>query len=253
MPGGNLQLGSFIMLQSKSSLMAPLLLLAILSGCAQSLEIGGDPAVSVLPTGVMPAPVATDLTNRNDLFSLGPYDKVTIEVFGIPELVAKDILVDANGAVSFPLAGSINVAGLTPAQAEQAIAARLTQAYIRDPKVTVNVIESVSHAVTIDGQVKRPGQYPIAGGMTLLRSISLAEGVTENARLNDVVVFRTVGGQRYAALYNLGAIRRGQYRDPEIYANDIIMVGDSASRRLFRDLVTAIPAVLTPIVILLTQ
>lgn len=201
----------------------------------------------------MPAPVATDLTSRNDLFSLGPYDKLNIEVFGIPELVARDILVDANGAVSFPLAGSINVLGLTPAQAEQAIAARLTQAYIRDPRVTVNVVESVSHAVTIDGQVKRPGQYPIAGGMTLLRSVSLAEGVTENARLNDVVVFRTVGGQRYAALYNLGAIRRGRYRDPEIYANDIIMVGDSASRRLFRDLVTAIPAVLTPIVILLTQ
>lgn len=201
----------------------------------------------------MPAPVATDVVNRNDLYSLGPYDKLTIEVYGIPELVARNILVDANGAISFPMAGSINVGGLTPAQVEQAIAARLVQAYIRDPVVTVNVLESVSHAVTVDGQVRRPGQYPIAGGMTLLRSVSLAEGVTENARLNDVVVFRTVQGQRYAALYNLAAIRRGRYRDPEIYANDIVMVGDSASRRLFRDLVAAVPAVLTPIVILLSQ
>jgi polysaccharide export outer membrane protein len=241
------------MLQSKSKLAAPLLFMAVVSACAPSREIGGDPVLSVMPAGELPAPTATDVVNPNDLYSLGPYDKLTIEVYGIPELVARNIQVDANGAISFPMAGSLNVGGMTPAQVEQAIAARLTQAYIRNPVVTVNLLESVSHAVTIDGQVRKPGQYPVAGGMTLLRSVSLAEGVTENARLNDVVVFRTVGGQRYAALYNLAAIRRGRYQDPEIYANDIIMVGDSASRRLFRDLVAAVPAVLTPIVILLSR
>lgn len=239
--------------KSNSSLLVALFSLAILSGCGGARAIGGDPNLSVLPTGELPSPTSFDAIKQNSIYSLGPYDKLTIEVFGLPELAAKEILVDANGSISFPLAGPINVSGMTPAQLEQEIALRLAAAYIRDPKVTVNLVESVSHSVTIDGQVKRPGQYAVAGGMTLMRSISLAEGITENARLSDVVVFRTVGGQRYAALYDLGAIRRGRYRDPEIYANDVVMVGDAASRKLFRDLLTAVPAVLTPIVILLTQ
>ena len=86
-----------------------------------------------------------------------------------------------------------------------------------------------------------------------MRSVALAEGISTDARLNDVVVFRTVNGQRFAALYNLGAIRRGRYPDPAIYANDIIMVGDNASSRLFKDIISAVPGILTPIIILLTQ
>jgi polysaccharide export outer membrane protein len=171
----------------------------------------------------------------------------------MPELAVREAVVDANGTIGVPLVGNVNAGGLTLAQLEAELASRLSEAYIRRPQVTVNLLEMVSHNITIDGQVKRPGQYPIPGNMTLLRSISLAEGATENAKLEDVVVFRTVNGQKYAAMFNLASIRRGRYPDPGIYPNDIIMVGDAASRRLFKDLVTAIPAVLTPIVILLTQ
>lgn len=241
------------MVKSKSGFLVSLCILAVLSGCTQSREIGGDPALSVVSSTELPIPMSADLSRPSSLYSIGPYDKLNIEVFGIEELAVKNVLVDVNGAISFPLAGTLDVTGMTPEQVAKLIESRLRQAYIRDPKVTVNLVESVSHAITVDGQVRRPGQYPVAGGMTLLRSVALAEGATENARLNDVVVFRTVGGQRYAALYNLAAIRRGQYGDPPIYANDIVMVGDAASRRLFKDLATAIPALLTPVVILLTQ
>jgi polysaccharide export outer membrane protein len=77
--------------------------------------------------------------------------------------------------------------------------------------------------------------------------------VTEFARLQDVVIFRTVGEQQMAALYNLSAVRRGAYPDPEIFAGDVIVVGDSPARRLFRDVLQASPLFVTPIVALLQR
>jgi polysaccharide export outer membrane protein len=227
--------------------------LASLAACATTPEIGGDPGLQVASMAGLPVPGPADIAQNNTLYTVGPYDKLMIDVWGVSELSTKEIQVDANGAISVPLAGPMTVSGLTSAQLEQIIEMRLRDNYVRNPKVSVNLTETVSHAITIDGSVKRPGVYPVAGGMTLMRSIALAEGTGNDARLNDVVVFRTVDGKRYAALYNLGAIRRGRYPDPAIYANDIVMVGDAASKRLFKDLLTAVPAILTPIIILLTQ
>ncbi len=79
-----------------------------------------------------------------------------------------------------------------------------------------------------------------------MRAIAQAEGTDEYSRLDDIVVFRTVEGQRMAALYDLNAIRHGAYSDPEVYANDVIMVGDSNTRRLFKDILSIVPALATP-------
>ena len=70
---------------------------------------------------------------------------------------------------------------------------------LRDPQVTVNfkapssssALAFQSMAVSVDGEVKRSGAYPVAGRMTLMRAVALAGGVTEYAKLDDVVVFRT--------------------------------------------------------------
>jgi polysaccharide biosynthesis/export protein len=65
------------------------------------------------------------------------------------------------------------------------------------------------------------------------------------------VIFRTVKGQQLAALYNLKAIRRGNYQDPEVFANDVVVVGDSQARRLFKDALQFVPLLTTPLVIAL--
>jgi len=54
-----------------------------------------------------------------------------------------------------------------------------------------------------------------------------------------------------AGLYNLGAIRRGVYPDPAIYANDVVVVGDSPSRRLFKNLISLAPILSAPLIVLL--
>ena len=72
--------------------------------------------------------------------------------------------------------------------------------------------------------------------MTLLKAIARAEGWTEFSKKREVLVFRKVGGQQYAALYDAKAIERGQYSDPELYPNDTVVVGDSQARRNLKDL-----------------
>jgi polysaccharide export outer membrane protein len=140
---------------------------------------------------------------------------------------------------------------MTAEELAQAITKGLCGAYVRDPRVSVNISRAVSQVVAVDGAVGKPGLYPLSGKMSLLRVIALASSTTEFARENHVVVFREAGGKKYAALYDLRAIRQGAYVDPEIYANDIVVVGDSQARRIFRDVLSASGLLTTPIIALL--
>jgi polysaccharide export outer membrane protein len=140
------------------------------------------------------------------------------------------------------LAGTIPAGGKTPAEVAAMISERLRGRYVRDPQVTVNLKETVSQVVTVDGDVREPGLYPVVGNMTLMRAIATAKGTTEFADSGNVVVFRTVNGQKMVALYNLTAIRRGNYDDPAIYPNDVITIGESQARRFFHDFLQLAPA-----------
>jgi len=183
-------------------------------------------------------------------YTIGPSDKLAVDVYGISE-VSRQVTVDPMGQISIPLAGSIQAAGLTPAQLASVVTTRLQGNYVRDPRVTVNVLEILSQAITVEGEVTTPGIYPVTTRMTLLRAIARAQGTTEYAKENYVVVFRTVDNKKLAALYDLRAIRTGLYDDPQIFANDVVVVGESRARRVFKDVLAATPLIVTPLITLL--
>ena len=86
--------------------------------------------------------------------------------------------------------------GLTTAELSSRIEDDLRSGnYVNDPHVAVNIEEAGSLAFTVDGQVNDPGDFTATPGLTLMRAVAQAKGVNEFARLNDVVVFRTVKGQ----------------------------------------------------------
>jgi polysaccharide export outer membrane protein len=228
-----------------------LLLLLLLSACAGKTVLGGAQGINVVPGTELPTPDRTDLFAESRPYLIGPFDKLLIDVFGIDELSQKEVQTDASGRISFPLAGVIEAAGRTPAEVENEIEMRLRSRFVRDPQVTVNLKETVSQVITVDGQVKEPGLYPVIGKMTLMRAVATAKGTAEFAKMEDVVIFRTVKGQQMAALYNLDAIRKGNYGDPEVFANDVVVVGDSKARRLFKDALQIVPALVTPLILLL--
>jgi polysaccharide biosynthesis/export protein len=227
------------------------LLTLALSACAGSRALGGASSVKVIGGTDLPTPGRADLIAQDRPYLIGPFDKLVIDVFGIEELSKKEVQTDASGRISFPLAGVVEAAGRTPAEVETILEERLRIGFVRDPQVTVNLKETVSQVITVDGQVREPGLYPVIGRMTLIRAVATAKGTDEFAKLDDVVVFRTVNGQQYAALYNLKAIRRGGYPDPEVFANDVVVVGDSSARRLFKNALQIAPLLTTPLIVLL--
>ncbi len=221
----------------------------LLASCAGPAAIGTSPDVSVVSADELPAPSRGDLLAANRAYLIGPFDKLNIDVFGIEDLT-KEVQIDASGRLSFPLIGVVEAAGLTPGELSDEIEERLRGRYVRDPEVTINLEETVSQVITVDGQVENAGLYPVVGRMTLMRAVATAGGTSEFAKLSDVVIFRTVNGQQLAGLYNLKAIRRGNYNDPEVFANDVIIVGDSQARRIFKDILQASPLLTTPLIIL---
>ena len=227
------------------------LVATLLAGCATPQPLTSTEQLTVVDTnGVLPPPDRGDLTAGDRPALIGPLDTIQVDVFNVTAL-SREIQVDASGRIAMPLAGTIDARGRTAAELAEAIEAALRQHYVRNPEVIVNIKSSVSQVATIDGQVNDPGLYPVTNQMTLMRIIASARGMSEFARQEEVVILRTVGNQRMAGLYNVAAIRRGTYPDPAIYANDVIIVGDSPQRRLFRDIISASPLLVAPLITIL--
>lgn len=212
---------------------------------------GSDNAAdyTIVKGSELPAPRIGDRTGPERPYYIGPFDKLRIDVFGVGELSKQEIQADASGRISFPLVGVIEAGGKTPGELAMTLQEKLAR-YIRNPDVTVNLEETVSQVVTVDGAVVEPGLYPVIGKMTLMRAVARAKGLSEFARPSQVAIFRTVDGKQMAAVYSLKAIREGRYPDPEVFADDVVVVGDSQLRRIFKDVLTAAPLITTPLILL---
>lgn len=228
-----------------------LLLATVVSGCGQRQPLETSSRLTVVPdSSVLPPPNRNDLTAGDRPALIGPLDTIQVDVFNVPDL-SREMQVDAGGRIAMPLAGTIDARGKTAEELSQAIETALRARYVRNPQVTVNIRSSVSQVVTVDGQVVEPGLYPVTNQMTLLRVIASAKGLSEFARQDDVVILRIVDNRKMAGLYNIDAIRRGAYDDPLVYANDVIIVGDSPQRRRFRDIVSLAPLLAAPLIAIL--
>lgn len=210
------------------------------AGCARTKPL--DPAVvtAATITDALPAPKVGDQIGAPREYRIGPLDKLRVQVFGVPEL-DREGQVDVNGNLSLPLIGGVPAAGETATGLAQRLERLYEQRYLRDPQVSVTVIEALSQQVTVDGAVSRPGQYPVLGNSSLMTVVAAAQGTNEFARLDDVVVFRTINDKRMIARFSLAAIRGGAADDPAIYGNDIVVVGTGRGRLNLRDLFLLTP------------
>lgn len=211
----------------------------LLGACASSVRLN-ETSTAVHVAKDLAPPDSTQIAVDPTTYRIGPTDVLTVSVFGATEL-DREGAVDAGGNFAVPLAGTVTAAGKTPQQLADDIEAKLRGPYLKDPQVTVNVKESHAQIMTVDGQVREPGVYTISGRMTLQQAIATAKGATDVASVKNVVVFRTVSGQKMAAMFNLVDIRSGRTPDPDIYGNDIVVVGENATRRFLRDAAIAFP------------
>ena len=222
-------------LARRYSVMAGCLAVTVLiTGCAESR--GGTipydrPLAAPDPTSI--APLESD-------YKISPMDKLTIKVFKSEDLTG-DYDVDLTGKISMPLIGEMVAANLTTAELDQKISEKLGEKYLEHPDVSVGIKSSTARAVTVDGAVAQAGSYPVTGPMTLIQAIALARGHEEDSNPRRVAVFRTVGGQRQAAAFDLTDIRRGQAPDPRIYPGDIVVVDGSSIKEIQKQIFQTVP------------
>jgi protein involved in polysaccharide export with SLBB domain len=125
-------------------------------------------------------------------YRLGPGDQVHITVFGQKDLTG-DYQVDGNGMLAFPLIGRVHAGGMTAAELQQTITHKLSPDYIRNPSVSVEVMNY--RPFYILGEVNKPGAYPYVNGMTVLNAAAIAGGFTYRAKDDDFKITRNSNGQ----------------------------------------------------------
>jgi polysaccharide biosynthesis/export protein len=126
-----------------------------------------------------PVPAAADRGKQN--LRIGPGDELEITIFGASDLSAHG-RVDNDGNIFIPLLGGIHVAGMTSAEAAQAIAGSLQQKdVLNHPQVAVFVKEYTSGEISVVGEVNKPGVYSALGPHRLLDILQSAGGLTDKA------------------------------------------------------------------------
>ena len=120
-------------------------------------------------------------------YRLGSGDKIKVTVFGHEDL-SGEFEVDGSGNVSLPLIRNVPAQGLTVSQLEQAVIDRLQPDYLKDPSVSVEVLNY--RPFYIYGEVNQPGSYPYVSGMSVLNAIAMAGGFTYRAKKSEVQIIR---------------------------------------------------------------
>jgi protein involved in polysaccharide export with SLBB domain len=186
---------------------AAVLLAAALCGCASG-------KASTPHSMVAPAPDTT----------LGPGDTFEISVYGEKELSGKHQVAD-DGQINFPLVGLIVVSGKGPNEAARAIEEALrTKGVLRNPSVSLYVIDYASKRISVFGAVAHPGSFPITAGMTVVQAISLAGGLTPLAAANETIVTRRGGEKLQRFKIEVGEVAEGNRDDFSLQAGDIVFV-----------------------------
>jgi polysaccharide biosynthesis/export protein len=156
---------------------ASLLLASILAACS---GLGTEMA----PPGTAASYAATDSTAE---LRLAAGDKLRVTVFGEDKL-SGEYQIDNAGFVSLPLAGTVQAVDLTKPQLEQSLTNKLKGEYLRNPKITVDVINFRPFYVL--GEVQKPGEYQFRSGLNVLSAVAIAGGATYRASTSKVLIQR---------------------------------------------------------------
>lgn len=147
-------------------------------------------AIWAVPSPSLGAPV--DAVRGEAEYVIGVDDVLNVIVWR-NEAFTKIVRVRPDGKITLPLINDIQAAGVTPGRLRDVITDALTD-YLDSPKVSVIVQEVNSAKITILGEVRKPGVYPLRAHMTMFDAVALAEGFSDFASPNHIVILRKNGG-----------------------------------------------------------
>jgi polysaccharide export outer membrane protein len=175
-----------------------------------------DPPPASYPTAsAIPTPVEVPL-GPGDVFELRIY-------YGSHELKSTHRL-NVSGKISVQFIGAVDAAGRRVAELEQGIQERLADGYLREPVVSITLMEANSQRITVYGQVEKASTIPFVSGMTIVEAIAQSGGFRAMAKKNAVQVTRIVGGKKVSFTVPVDAIGEGSRPNFAMEPGDTVFV-----------------------------
>lgn len=180
-----------------------LFLALLLSACSTA----GGPAIS-------DGDRYTAAVGLGEDYRLGVGDKIRLIVYKQDSL-SGEFQVNAAGKLSLPLIGDVDAVGQTTTAVGKTVNDRLADGYLRDPRVSIEMLTFRPYFIL--GEVRTPGQYPYATGLTVMNAIASAQGFTPRADTKAVWIRRS--GSDDEKLYKLTP-------DLKILPGDTVRLGE---------------------------
>jgi polysaccharide biosynthesis/export protein len=209
--------------------MAPLLLILIVlaSGATQAFAQAAGAPASVQPAAK--APAAQPMADTD--YRVGPQDVLSVRIYGEEKLSGR-IRIDSDGSFPFEYLGRVKAEDMTTAQIEAYLTKALGDGYLRNPQISVEVVEYRSQSVFVTGEVRSPNKYSLPGNSTLMDVLTLAGSITQNAGNWVQITHARQGGELlgpsasadYDIRINLRDIQTGKAQNIKMRDGDTIFV-----------------------------
>lgn len=156
-------------------------------------------------------------------YRAGAPDELLVTILPEP-VVQEDVIVRPDGLITIQLVGDVLAGGRTLDEISSDIENRISK-YKRGARVTVALKEALSQAVTVLGEVRRPGSFPLVRQTRVAEALGLVGGVSNFAKTSGIRIVRSRGGEPLVIPVDLGAIRGGDMTsNVQVYGGDIVYV-----------------------------
>jgi polysaccharide export outer membrane protein len=176
------------------------------------------------------AATALPASAQDESYHINGGDVLHVSVYG-EQALDKDVAVEPDGGISFPLVGNLNVRGLTLQELQKKIAEALRSGNmlpnVTDAEVTVSLVKSSGNSFSVIGQVKQPGTFVTDTKVDVMQALSLAGGLTPFASKSRIIVLRRGEGGKQAKIpFDYSAVEDGDKLDSNIVlqGGDVVVV-----------------------------
>jgi polysaccharide export outer membrane protein len=161
---------------------------------------------------------------QEDTYTIAAGDVLQISVWK-EETLDREVVVLPDGKVTFPLVGSVSVAGKTPTAVQQDIKEKL-QNFIPNATVSVVVKADLGHTVSVIGQVTKPGEIVMSHHLSVMEALSQAGGLTPYAKQSGIIILRRQNGKETSIPFPYSDVVEGDDLDQDItlLPGDVVVV-----------------------------
>jgi polysaccharide export outer membrane protein len=170
---------------------------------------------------------------QDDAYRINGGDTLHISVYG-EQALDRDVAVEPDGGIAFPLVGNLNVRGLTLQELQHKIADALRSGNmlpnVTDAEVTVSLVKSGGNSFSVIGQVKTPGTFVTDTRVDVMQALSLAGGLTPFASKSRIIVLRRdAAGKQTKIPFDYSAVEDGNRLDSNIVlqGGDVVVVPEA--------------------------